>query len=132
MSGIASGALYAFRALNIPRQCLVLSELSGRLRASDMNVVASGSAIAIAELADKKLPNLPTDGWNIQSRLIGHHSLTSPEKSTDEIALSEIAQQFVDFLAASKLADRERLIAYFAKTVHHALDSVDKSAANLH
>src|ERR1700675_4312014 len=35
-SGIASGALYAFRTLHIPRQRLVLIELSGRLRAADM------------------------------------------------------------------------------------------------
>src|SRR5258707_1127605 len=65
VSGVTGGALYAFRTLRIPRRCMVLTELSGRLRASDMDAVANGAAIAIAKLADKELPQLPTEGWAI-------------------------------------------------------------------
>jgi hypothetical protein len=36
VSGVASGAFYAFRTLRIPRQHVELAELTGRLRASDM------------------------------------------------------------------------------------------------
>src|SRR4051812_31441766 len=54
VSGVTSGALYAFRTLRIPRQCVVLTDLSGRLRAADMEAVANGSALAIAKLADQE------------------------------------------------------------------------------
>jgi hypothetical protein len=69
VSGITSGALYAFRALRIARQCVVLTELSGRLRASDMEALANGSAIAIAKLADKELPKLGAEGWTIRAEV---------------------------------------------------------------
>jgi hypothetical protein len=67
-SGVASGALYAFRALRITRQRLVVTEMSGRLRSSDMDAVANGAALAIATLTERELPGLPTDGWTIQAR----------------------------------------------------------------
>ena len=69
LSGVASGALYAFRTLRMPRQCVVLTELSRRLRAGDMDAVANGAAIGVAELAAKELPKLPTDGWTIEAQL---------------------------------------------------------------
>jgi uncharacterized membrane protein YebE (DUF533 family) len=77
LSGVASGALYAFRTLRIPRQCLVLTEFSGRLRASDMDVIANGSAIAIAALADQVLPDVPTDGWTIETQIVERESRIS-------------------------------------------------------
>ena len=59
MGGIASGALYAFRALHLTRQRVVITDLVGRLRASDMEAIACGSAIAIA--------NSPTENWRASS-----------------------------------------------------------------
>src|SRR5947209_5232019 len=54
-SGISSGAFYAFRTFGIPRQRLVVTEMTGRLRACDMEALAYGSATAVAKLADKEL-----------------------------------------------------------------------------
>lgn len=68
-SGMVSGALYAFRTLRIPRQYLVVHELTGRLRASDMDAVANGSAAAIAKLAGQELLGLALDGWIVQVEL---------------------------------------------------------------
>ena len=68
-SGITSGALYAFRALGIPRQRLVVTELTGRLRAGDMDAVANAAAVAVAKLVDKELPAVSTDGWVVQARV---------------------------------------------------------------
>lgn len=69
VSGVASGALYAFRSLALPRQHLILTDLSGRLRASDMSALATCSALAVARLAGKAIPNLPLDGWTIQTQV---------------------------------------------------------------
>lgn len=69
VSGITSGSLYAFRALRIPRQHLIVSELHGRLRARDMDAVANAAAIAIANLVSKELPVLSTEGWSVQSQV---------------------------------------------------------------
>ena len=69
-SGIASGALYAFRALRVPRQCVVVTELTGRLRSGDMDAVANGAAIAVAKLVGKDLPAVPTEGWAVQAEVM--------------------------------------------------------------
>jgi hypothetical protein len=85
MSGITSGALYAFRALRIPRQYVVLTELAGRLRASDMEVLANSSAIGIAKLADKELPALHTDGWTIHTEISDRILTTSIQSSQGKL-----------------------------------------------
>jgi len=69
-SGVVSGSHYAFRTLRIPRQCLVVTEFSGRLRASDMDAVADTAAIAIAKLAGKELPSLPAEGWKVEADVL--------------------------------------------------------------
>jgi hypothetical protein len=67
LAGLTSGALYAFRSLRIPRQRVVVSELSGRLGASDMVAVANCSAIAISHLAERELPGVFTEDWHIRA-----------------------------------------------------------------
>lgn len=83
LSGPASGAFYAFRALCIPRQCVVLTEFSGRLSTSDMEAVASSTAIGIARLAAMELPTLPIEGWTVEatvaSRVAGSEVLATGE-----------------------------------------------------
>jgi hypothetical protein len=86
VSGVTSGALYAFRTLRIPRQRLFLTELCGCLRASDMDAVANTSAIAIARLADKELPGLPTEGWSIETQIIEQPPLRVPDNGQEAVA----------------------------------------------
>ena len=93
VSGVTSGALYAFRTLRIPRQRLVVTELSGRLRASDMDAVANGSAIAIAKLADKELPRLTMEGWSIQAQVSERRPPISSQASQEEAAASARSQK---------------------------------------
>ncbi len=70
LSGVTSGALYAFRTLRIPRQRVMLTDFSVRLSASEMDAVANGAAIAISNLADKELSTLEIEGWTIQRELL--------------------------------------------------------------
>jgi hypothetical protein len=65
LSGIASGALYAFRALKVPRQVVHIEKLVGRLRASDMSILASASTQAIATLLQRQPPVLDWGGWQV-------------------------------------------------------------------
>jgi hypothetical protein len=65
LAGISSGALYAFRALKVPRRRLLLSYLSGSLQASSMTALATATAIGIAKLAEKELPALDLEDWVI-------------------------------------------------------------------
>ena len=69
-SGVASGALYAFRALQIPRQRVILGEFAGRLRASEMEAVADGAVIAIAKLAQREIPPLQAIGWDTHVEIL--------------------------------------------------------------
>lgn len=70
LSGVCSGALFAFRTLQLPRQKVSLTELSGRLGSHDMEMVANASALAVAKLAARDLPGLNADGWVGQSLLM--------------------------------------------------------------
>ena len=74
VSGVASGALYAFRTLSVPRQHLVLTDLSGRLQASDMGALAACSSAAVAQLIGRQIASLPLDGWTIQTQVIGRRA----------------------------------------------------------
>jgi hypothetical protein len=86
VSGIASGALYAFRALRIPRQHLFVTDFTGRLRACDMDAVANGAALAIAKLAEKELPGLTTEGWAILARVDSHEPTDAATPSGQKAA----------------------------------------------
>jgi hypothetical protein len=66
ISAVASGALYAFRTLGLPRQHVELAQLTGELKAEEMQAIANGTAHAIARLADKTLPPIDTDGWGVE------------------------------------------------------------------
>ncbi len=65
-SGLASGALYAFRALKVPRRYVSVTELTGRLRAGDMEAVANCASIAVADLVDKEISIVSMDGWVVE------------------------------------------------------------------
>jgi len=82
-SAVTSGALYTFRTLRIPRQGMVIAELSGRLRAADMEAVASSAAIAIAKLAEKELPSQPAEGWSIQAEVAERRPTIASPASRD-------------------------------------------------
>ncbi|HEX7379125.1 MAG TPA: hypothetical protein VF278_18525 [Pirellulales bacterium] len=71
LSGVTSSALYAFRALRIPRQRVVVAELAGRLAAAEMEALASAAAIAVSMLAEREL-KLPAEGWTTEARLADH------------------------------------------------------------
>lgn len=69
-SGIASGALYAFRSLQVPRRYVEVVELILHLRSGDMEAVANCAALAVAKLVGKELPSISTEGWTVhQSEL---------------------------------------------------------------
>jgi hypothetical protein len=68
MSGVISGALYAFRALRVPRRRLSLEALSGRLRSIDMDALAHCSAAVTASLLEKDLPEIHWENWIIDTR----------------------------------------------------------------
>jgi hypothetical protein len=87
LSGVSSGALYAYRALHIARQRTVVTELSGQLEAADMDAVSSAAALAISALANKELPNLSAEGWSRQTRLTERPA----GESTDENDITERA-----------------------------------------
>ena len=61
--GLISGALFAFRSLQIPRQEVLIHECSGRLGSSDMEAVAQASALAICKLANREMPEAELVGW---------------------------------------------------------------------
>jgi len=65
---------------------LMVTELSGRLRASDMDAVANNAAIAIAKLADKDLATLPTDGWAVQTSPSERRPAITPQANREEPA----------------------------------------------
>jgi len=71
LSGITSGALYAFRALKIQRRGVYLSELQGKLSSADMDAVANSAAMAIALLSGKESPTLDLAGWAVRSEILG-------------------------------------------------------------
>ena len=76
-SGIVSGAHYAFRTLQIPRQHLLVSEFSGRLRSTDMDALANASALAIARLAGKDFTGLSAEQWTVTATVSDQRLATS-------------------------------------------------------
>jgi hypothetical protein len=68
MSGILSGAHYAFRSLNIPRQELYIRECTARLDSSEMEALAYASAMAIYKLADSQMAG--PEGWEASADVL--------------------------------------------------------------
>src|SRR4051794_33811749 len=58
LSGVTSGALYAFRSLKVERRCVYLSELQAKLGSADMGAVANAAAMAVPLLSGKDSPAL--------------------------------------------------------------------------
>lgn len=66
-SGITSGAFYAYRTVEIPRQEVLIRECSGRLAAEDMEALAHASAMAIFRLANREMIGL--EGWKCEASI---------------------------------------------------------------
>lgn len=66
LSGLTSGALYAFRTLQVPRRHLLISRMAGSLGADGVQALAEGAASAVARLLDRELPATDADGWRIE------------------------------------------------------------------
>jgi hypothetical protein len=64
-SGVASGALFAFRTLKAARRVVHVEELTGRLGSADMPVVADAAAQAIAGCLNSQNLPLDSEGWEI-------------------------------------------------------------------
>ena len=61
-SGISSGAFYAFRNLDLARQHVIVSELTGDALSNDMELLATATAMGIATLAGRSLePTISCD-----------------------------------------------------------------------
>ena len=67
VSGLASGALYAFRSLQVPRRRVWLSEFQGRLGRDDMGAVATAATLLVAQLSDKDAPRIGLADWSISA-----------------------------------------------------------------
>jgi lipopolysaccharide/colanic/teichoic acid biosynthesis glycosyltransferase len=74
-SGVMDGALYAFRELQLPRQVVSVSQLTGRLGSTDMAIIAEITAMGIAKLTDRFLQLPSVDGWLVDVSTIS----TAPE-----------------------------------------------------
>jgi hypothetical protein len=86
-SGVASGVLYAFRTLKIPRRHILLREFAGRLRASDMEAVVRCAAIGVAKLANRDLPLPGADGWEVQLQLLAPAPANGPQQRLGDAVL---------------------------------------------
>ena len=65
LSGVASGAFYAFRTLKAQRRVVLVTHLIGRLGAGDIQVIAYATAQLIAKLLEQDLPLAECNGWQI-------------------------------------------------------------------
>jgi hypothetical protein len=65
LSGLASGAFYAYRTLKMTRRVVNLGELTGKLRSGDMDALAAAAACAVARCLGRELP-LDLQGWEIE------------------------------------------------------------------
>jgi hypothetical protein len=61
MSGLISGARYAFSTLKIPRQEVRIRECSARLDSSEMEALAYAIAMAVYKLANREMAG--PEGW---------------------------------------------------------------------
>jgi hypothetical protein len=63
LSGIASGAFYAYRTLKVQRRVLLITNLTGRLRGSEISALALASARAVAVCLHRGLTMTDLEGW---------------------------------------------------------------------
>ncbi len=82
-SGLASGAFYAFRSLQVPRRYVDVLELILYLRSSDMEAVANCATIAVASLVGKELPPLSTEGWTIHQTELDESDTTIEQEDAE-------------------------------------------------
>jgi hypothetical protein len=67
LSGVASGAFYAYRALGETRRVLYLTEFTGRLHSADMSAVADAAARLVADCLHRKMPAYDSEGWQLET-----------------------------------------------------------------
>ncbi len=65
LSGVASGAFYAYRTLKVQRRVVVVTELTGRLCAPDIQVLAFAAARMIAAHLQRELALEELPGWDV-------------------------------------------------------------------
>jgi hypothetical protein len=66
LSGVASGAFYAYRTLKVQRRVVVVTELTGRLCAPDIQVLAFAAARMIADHLQRELALEELAGWHVR------------------------------------------------------------------
>jgi hypothetical protein len=113
-SAITSGALYAFRILRIPRQHLVVTEFTGRLRACDMDAIANAAAVATAALAEKELSNVTTEGWVVQVQVTERHrsAVARMNSQSSDAATPRLSPQRRDALRSLNTAQLYALVQF--------------------
>ena len=78
ISGLASGALYAFRYLNVPRRRLWLSRLEGHVGSTDMGALASAASLMVARLSGKEPPPVELGEWKLNEGPTGGNGVVPP------------------------------------------------------
>jgi hypothetical protein len=70
-SGILSGAYFAFRKQRKAPIRFLVSELRGRLRAEEMEVLALASTVAVSRLLGSEKSDCQISGWTSNSEILG-------------------------------------------------------------
>jgi hypothetical protein len=70
-SGILSGAYLAFRKQRKAPIRFLVSELRGRLRAEEMEVLALASTMAVSQLLGSEKSDCPIAGWTSKAEILG-------------------------------------------------------------
>jgi hypothetical protein len=65
-SGLISGALHAYRRSKNERQKILLSELEGQLKSSDMTALAFATTIGVSRLLGEDASDLILAGWRFE------------------------------------------------------------------
>jgi len=84
LSGLASGALYAFRSLQVPRRRVWLYQFTGRLGRGDMGAVATAAALVVARLSEKEAPPVELGDWRVQSEEANLQSGRAGERASSD------------------------------------------------
>jgi len=82
LSGMTSGAFYAFRVLKAPKRRVLLSRLCGFLQASSMTALANATTTGVIKLMSGEVPKLELDGWRIDCEVVSRHNTTHQSDSS--------------------------------------------------
>jgi len=76
-SGILSGAYFAFRKQRKAPIRFLVSELRGRLRAEEMEILALASTIAVSLLLGSEKSDCQIAGWTYKTEIVGQAAALS-------------------------------------------------------